>query len=197
MNKKYQIILADPPWDSEYVKGGLKVGTVKGGEILPYSTMTNKQIAELPIKNIVADDALLFMWVIDSRIPIVSQLMMSWGFKYNSLAFVWNKISKYKDGVVRTTLTPYTRRSCEYCFLGVKGRTRALVVDHYVLQYLPWASQSKKHSVKPHETRDRIVRLCGDIPRIELFACEKYEGWDSIGYDIDGKNIIESLRLLE
>lgn len=189
-NKKYSIVLADPPWSMGYVKGGLKAGTVKGGEILPYKTMSDDEIMSLPIKDIVADDAFLFMWVTDSRIPKVSQFMEAWGFKFNSLAFIWNKISKYQEGKVRTTLTPYTRRSCEYCFMGLRGKTKDMVKDHYVLQYVPSASQTKKHSVKPDEVRERIVRLCGDLPRIELFARDQ-----KIGFDVFGDEVENSILL--
>ncbi|PJA87795.1 MAG: DNA methyltransferase, partial [Candidatus Moranbacteria bacterium CG_4_9_14_3_um_filter_40_7] len=49
-------------------------------------------------------------------------------------------------------------------------------------------------SVKPDEVRDRIVQLVGDLPRIELFAREQIEGWDAIGYDIDGLDIRQSLE---
>ena len=41
--------------------------------------------------------------------------------------------------------------------------------------------------------RTNIVELFGDLPRIELFARQKVEGWDSIGFDIDGCDIRESL----
>jgi site-specific DNA-methyltransferase (adenine-specific) len=183
--KKYQIIYADPAWDMGYVKGGLTAGSVKGGEVLPYQTMKDEAIMAMPICDIVHENALLFMWVTDNRIPKISQFMEAWGFKFNSLAFVWNKISKHQEGKVRTTLTPYTRRSCEYCFLGTRGKTRDLIKDHYVLQYVAWASQTRKHSVKPPEVRDRIVALCGDIPRVELFAREQIEGWDVFGNEVE------------
>jgi N6-adenosine-specific RNA methylase IME4 len=37
------------------------------------------------------------------------------------------------------------------------------------------------HSKKPDETRNRIVELLGDVPRIELFARQSCEGWDCWG----------------
>ena len=184
-----------------YVKGGLTAGSVKGGEVLPYQTMTDEEIMAMPIKDISADDALLFMWVTDNRIPKIKELMAAWGFKYNSLAFIWNKITKCTTNQidifnemasekVRTTLTPYTRRSCEYCFLGTKGSAIDLIKDHYVLQYVAWASRSRKHSEKPDEVRKRIVKLCGDIPRVELFAREQKLGWD-----VWGNQVSNSIKL--
>ena len=42
-----------------------------------------------------------------------------------------------------------------------------------------------KHSAKPPKIRDEIMRLAGDLPKIELFACEKVEGWDAWRDGID------------
>ena len=39
----------------------------------------------------------------------------------------------------------------------------------------------REHSQKPDCVRDRIVELCGDLPRIELFARQKVKGWDYWG----------------
>lgn len=181
---KYNIIYADPAWRMGYVKGGKTAGSIKGGEPVPYSTMNDNEIIQMPIKNIIADNAFLFLWVTDNRIPIVADIMQAWGFKYNSIAFIWNKISKCKTKV-RTTLTPYTRRSCEYCFLGTRGNTKQMVKDHYVLQHLDWASPTRKHSVKPPEIMDRIVKLCGDVPRLELFSRQNKEGWDAWGNEVE------------
>jgi len=193
--KKYNIIYADPAWDMGYVKGGKTQGSVKGGEPLPYSTMTDKEIMEMPIKDITADNAFLFLWVTDNRIPIVADIMQAWGFKYNSIAFIWNKISKCNTKV-RTTLTPYTRRSCEYCFLGTRGKTKEMVKDHYVLQHIAWASQTRKHSVKPPEVAERIVKLCGDLPRLELFARQNIQGWDAWGNEVENSVILTKNAML-
>lgn len=43
----------------------------------------------------------------------------------------------------------------------------------------------KAHSVKPDETRKRIVELMGDVPRIELFARQHAPGWDVWGDEVD------------
>lgn len=39
--------------------------------------------------------------------------------------------------------------------------------------------------------RDRIVQLFGDLPRIELFARQKIDGWDSWGNEIESDIEIE------
>ena len=42
--------------------------------------------------------------------------------------------------------------------------------------------------------RNKIIELCGDLPRIEIFARQKIDGWNCVGNDINGKDIRESLR---
>ena len=42
-----------------------------------------------------------------------------------------------------------------------------------------------EHSRKPKETRDRIVRLVGDLPRLEMFARQSVEGWDVWGNEVE------------
>ena len=194
---KYQIIYADPPWKMGYVKGGKTAGSVKGGVELPYPTMSDEEIKALDIEGISHDDAFLFLWATDNRIPYVAEIMKAWGFNYNSLAFIWNKVSKHTPGKYRTTLTPYTRRSCEYCFLGLRGKTKHLVESHYTLQYVPWASPNRRHSLKPPEVRRRIVELCGDLKRIELFARRPADKWDVWGNEATGQvNILNTKKLL-
>ena len=41
-----------------------------------------------------------------------------------------------------------------------------------------------EHSRKPDEIRERIVKLCGDLPRIELFARQHEDGWDCWGNEV-------------
>ena len=46
-------------------------------------------------------------------------------------------------------------------------------------------SHIEEHSKKPDEARERIVRLMGDLPRVELFARQSPEGWDIWGNEVE------------
>ena len=176
--KKYQIIYADPPWKfSGYVREN-KNG-INRPEI-PYKMMSDEEIKDLPINEITDDNAILFMWVVDSRIGIIGELFNKWGFKYKTVGFIWNKVAKTTNGV-NATFSKYTRKSCEYLFIGTKGK--CLAVNHTQNQYFP--KPKTKHSEKPSEIRDMIVKMCGDLPRIELFARQKTEGWDVWGNEVE------------
>ena len=66
------------------------------------------------------------------------------------------------------------------CLLATKGKPKRL--SKSVTQLI--ISKRQEHSKKPDAIRDKIVDLCGDLPRIELFARKIYKGWDSWGNEI-------------
>ena len=179
--KKYQVIYADPPWKTSYAKE-LKnnvSGTKSMDTKLPYQTMTDKEIMALPIAELTDNDAILFLWLIDSRIPIVKELMNGWGFEYITVGFVWHKKATTTSGE-NASLTPYTRKSTEFCFIGRKGG--CLVKNHSCPQFINEAK--REHSRKPDIVRTYITKMCGDLPRIELFARQKVQGWDTWGNEV-------------
>ena len=71
----------------------------------------------------------------------------------------------------------WTRSNPEFCLLAVKGKPKA--ISHSVHSVIETPIES--HSKKPDIIRDKIVELCGDKPRIELFARKQVEGWLSEG----------------
>ena len=65
----------------------------------------------------------------------------------------------------------WTRSNAEICLLATKGNPKR--ISKSVKQLI--ISPLQEHSKKPNETRERIVELMGDIPRIELFARQTAE----------------------
>ena len=175
-NKKYNIIYADPAWKTKYFKEK-KDGLLS--RKLPYSTLTDNEIINLPVKNITDENSILFLWCIDSKIPILTSIMESWGFTFKAVGFVWGKQAKTTNGF-NSTFSSYTRKTCEFCFIGTKGKY--LVKKRSVEQLI--LKSKREHSRKPDCVRDRIVELCGDLPRIELFARQKVDGWDCWGNEV-------------
>ena len=47
-----------------------------------------------------------------------------------------------------------------------------------------YISPVEQHSKKPDITREKILALMGDLPRIELFARQHTPGWDVWGNEI-------------
>jgi site-specific DNA-methyltransferase (adenine-specific) len=155
-----------------------------------YETQSKNWIANLPIKEIANKDSVLFLWAVSPMLPEAIEVMKAWGFKYKTLAFCWSKITI--NGKLISNLGRWTMGNVELCLLGVKGKPQRIIKN--VKQLV--IAERTKHSKKPDEVRNKIVELMGDIPRIELFAREIYNGWDCLGNDIDGKDIKDSIQEL-
>ena len=80
----------------------------------------------------------------------------------------------------------WTRANAEFCVLATKGKPKRMAKNvHQVI-----VSHIEEHSKKPDEARRRIVRLMGDLPRIELFARQKSAGWDVWGNEVESDIIL-------
>ena len=71
----------------------------------------------------------------------------------------------------------WTRANAEYCLLATRGHPKRMSANVHQVIFEP----TREHSRKPDCTRDRIVDLLGDLPRVELFARQTAPGWDSWG----------------
>jgi len=173
----YEIIYADPPW--HYATR--KTGTVFGGGVTDkYPTMSVEEICAIPVKDWVADDAMLFLWTTMPYLEKSFQVVNAWGFEYKTMAFTWVKCNK--DGTPWRGIGNWTKSNAELCLLCRRGKV------------LPRASKSvaqiiyeprREHSRKPDRVRDDIVRLVGDRPRLEMFARTSTPGWDVWGDQTD------------
>ena len=183
--KKYNIILCDPPWKFTGLGSkGIRSGAMRKDR--PdlhknikvedhYPSMTITELCELPVKDIAADDAVLFMWTTDAHLPSAIKIMEAWDFRYATIAFQWNK--KEQSGKQVCYYGYWTMKGTEICLLGRRGKPKP--VKHNVRQLVE--APRREHSRKPDEVRDRIVELMGDLPRIELFARQEATGWDCWG----------------
>ncbi len=175
--KKYNIIYADPPWpysSANNAKPG--IWDLAQNE---YNTMGIDEIKSLPVPSISENNCLLFLWATFPNLPHAFEVIKAWGFEYRTVAFVWEKLEKTNIVEKKYGLGWYTRSNVEVVLLGRKGD---FVRQSAAVQQIVKSTISK-HSEKPDEVRKRILKLCGDIPRIELFARVKAFGWDAWGND--------------
>lgn len=185
LGKKYKIIYADPPWQYRVYS---KKGQGRSAEN-HYHTMNIKDIMALPVDKIADKDCILFLWITFPCLKEGIEVMERWGFKYKTCGFNWVKRNKKKNTYFMG-LGFWTRSNSEVCLIGTKGQPKR------VSKSVPQICDARimEHSRKPAEIRERIVELCGELPRIELFARDKVKGWDSLGDEMDGKDIREALR---
>ena len=179
--KKYQIIYADPPWWFSGNYGKVGNSNLSGfGAGLRYNLMPDKFIADLPINKIADNNCACFLWVVNSKLDIGTQVIRDWGFEYKTVAFCWVKTAR-KSGIPNCRLGYWTLGGCELCLLGVKGKMKP--IKHNIRQVV--LHHRIGHSVKPPIFRNSIVELFGDLPRLEMFAREKSDGWDTWGNEVE------------
>ena len=170
-NKKYKIIYADPPWPFNFRN---RRGLSDAAKNRLYDTMTEANLLQLPVSSIADTDCILFLWVMNSQIPLALDCLKAWGFDYKTVAFTWVKTGKHTYHFGGGN---WTRSNPELCLLATRGHIKRLSASVRNLVLSP----IREHSRKPDEIRDMIITLVGDLPRIELFARQNPEGWDVWG----------------
>ena len=171
-DKKYNIIYADPPWAYRDKK-------CNGNCEEHYKTMNVEDIKKIPIKNISDNDSILFLWCTYPMLNEAQEVIKSWGFKYKTIAFQWIKKNKKSDSFF-FGLGRWTRGNSECCLLATKGKPKR--ISNNVSQLI--ISPIREHSRKPDEAREKIVKLMGNLTKIELFARQEVEGWDCWGNEV-------------
>jgi len=177
--KKYDVILADPPWNFKTWSDRGKGRSAENH----YPVMSINDIQELPVRKLCAENCALFLWVTWTHLRYAFDIMQAWGFIYRTDAWVWSK--KNKSGTRFMGMGYYTRANTEICLLAVKGKMP--VSRHDVLAFID--SPIRKHSQKPEVQYLKIEALYPDMKYLELFARKKRDGWDSWGNEV--KNDIE------
>jgi len=179
-DKKYNIIYADPAWSfssKELQKYNGKRFTSLNKH---YPTQSKDWIKNLPVSMITEKNCALFLWSTDAHIKEAIETMESWGFKYITVAFIWEKLTK--NGKTVANLGAWTMKNYEICLLGTKGKMLQYKKVNNIYQKV--LAERTKHSKKPHKVRENIEKLFGDLPRIELFARQRHNGWDAWGNEV-------------
>lgn len=175
---KFSTLLADPPWQF----------TNRTGKMAPehkrlhrYPTLTQQDILELPVAQLAADKAHLYLWVPNALIAEGLEVMKRWGFEYKS-NIVWYKVRK-DGGPDGRGVGFYFRNVTELILFGVRGKNnRTLAAGRRQTNII--VSQKTGHSKKPHEQYD-IIESCSPGPYLELFARHARPKWNIWGNQVD------------
>jgi len=168
---KYRVVYADPPW--KYREHGVSEDAGYGSTKFHYNSMTTEEIAQLPIGNLVDDNAVLFIWVTSPKLNEVWKIIDAWGFEYKT-SFVWDKI-RHNFGYYN---------SVRHEFLLVCGRGQSTPDAKKLYDSVQQIDRSEVHSEKPEEFREIIDALYTYGKRLELFARSKRDGWDTWGDEL-------------
>lgn len=146
-----------------------------------------EEIKAMPVRDLAAKDAHLFIWTTGPCLQHTFEVIEAWGFRYSAVAFTWVKLKRLFDerqlrvlptleSDLHVGLGLTTRKNAEFCLLARRGSARreAKNVREIVL------SPVREHSRKPDEVYARVQKYCVG-PYIELFSRQRRLGWDSWG----------------
>ena len=166
----YGAILADPAWRYQmYSEKGYEKSPEKH-----YETMSDEEIAALPVGELARGDCLLFLWAVWPKLTIALEAMAGWGFQYKT-GGSW--VKRTASGKTAFGTGYILRSSTEPFLIGTIGRPqyRSRSVRNLI------DAERREHSRKPPDARGMIDTLLPDVPACELFAREPWPGRDVWG----------------
>jgi N6-adenosine-specific RNA methylase IME4 len=177
-NDRFRTILADPPWRFTNRTGKM---APEHRRLSRYGTMAQAEIANLPVRDIAAEVAHLYLWVPNAMLPEGIEVLRAWGFDYKS-NIVWHKIRK-DGGSDGRGVGFYFRNVTELVLFGVKGKNaRTLPPGRRQVNIIE--TRKREHSRKPDELY-QLIEACSPGPYIELFARGTRPNWSSFGNQAD------------
>ncbi len=166
---RYGLIMADPPWSYENWSEG---GEHKNASA-KYGCMDLDAIKAMQVGHLASRDCVLWLWATNPLLDKAFEVMAAWGFQFKTAGHWSKKTAKGKQAFG----TGYILRCAGEPFLiGTVGE--------------PWTSKSvrsviegpvREHSRKPEEAFTAAEKLCGEVPRLELFSRQERPGWDVFG----------------
>lgn len=178
--QKFQVVAADLPWS--YYGQQDKWGAAAKF----YNTMSDEELAQFPMRQLLEDQSVLFLWATSPRLDLCIDLIRKWGLTYRGVAFVWVKTNKEGSPMGARGVRPsIVKPTCEYVLAAspvAKGRPLKLLDESIVNTVLAPVGE---HSVKPEAVQDRIDRMYPYASKLELFGRRQRPGWVVWGNESD------------
>lgn len=190
LSPPYSVVVADPPW---HFKPRAIANNDKTDRSVArhYSTLSIADLCALPVKELVARDCHLFLWITGPMLAYGLHLpvMKAWGFRPSAVGFTWVKLRRgtkpdqlrlmpTAEADLHVGLGLTTRKNAEFCIMGRRGNARR--ADRTIREVI--LSPVREHSRKPDEFKRRVDRYVGPgLPTVELFSREDWPKWDRWG----------------
>jgi N6-adenosine-specific RNA methylase IME4 len=159
--QRYPVIYADPPWRYEHPPMG-------GNRAVEnhYPTMSLEEICALNVRELAADDSMLYLWATAPKLSECMQVITDWGFDYRTnLVWVKDKIGM-----------GYHARSQHELLLVARRGNIPPPAEHDRVSSVIFAERAE-HSAKPAIFHELIERFYPGLSRIELFSRVRRPGW--------------------
>lgn len=172
-NKRYGVILADPEWSFDVWSE--ETGQDRAAKN-HYPTSTIEVISARPVATIAAADCVLGLWATVPKLPAALDVMREWGFTYvTHIAWIKDRIG-----------TGYWfRNNHEILLIGKRGAPPK-PADGTQWRSAIMAPRGA-HSEKPDFQYEFFETFFPSMPKIELNARRRREGWDAWGNEAQGE----------
>tara|TARA_R100000808_G_C2146393_1_gene154315 strand:+ start:247 stop:915 length:669 start_codon:yes stop_codon:yes gene_type:complete len=181
----YEVVYADPPWDYDgrtFLDG--KVNDT-GSASDHYPTMKPQELMDMNIQHICSKNCIMYMWTTGPQLDISIDVLKAWGFKYKTIAFVWDKLV--------TNPGYYTMSQTELCIVGTKGAIPKPRGSRNERQFLQ--ERRTRHSAKPKRVIQSLSRMHPTQNKIELFSRRAHPEWYCWGHGAKGNGTVVIPRL--
>ena len=177
LDKVYDIVYTDPPW--KQTKGGIRKARPNQGKQLDYPTLSIEDIKRNQeiVSHHCSEKHNVFMWTIDKYLHETEQMMMGLGYGLHA-RFIWDK----ENGIAPAFTV---RFSHEYLLWFYKKGNILMPIEELRGKYTTVLREaSTKHSKKPECAYRMIEEMFPNTSRIEMYARNVRDGWDSWGNEI-------------
>lgn len=165
---EFRTLIVDPPWPYSQ--------RFKSGSHLPYETMTEDEIFNLPVGEAAASDAILLCWHTNAHAALAIECVRNWGFTQKTTV-TWGKLTK--DGRPRVGTGHWFPGATEHAIFATRGnvrsfRSRRLTGDEALTGKRAYSTLILTRGRTPHSRKPPIAYAMmeqgGYAPRLELFA---------------------------
>jgi N6-adenosine-specific RNA methylase IME4 len=178
--QRFDVAIIDPPWS--YFGDQTKDGAAAKF----YDTLTDEEIRMLPVRQILKDKGVAFVWATSPRLDAALDAIRAWGLHYRGVAFVWVKTNRQGIPIGARGVRPsIVKPTCEFvlaCSTVRKGRPLPLADESIPNTVL---APTREHSVKPDAVHERIEAMYPYATKVELFARRPRQGWQVWGDQIN------------
>jgi N6-adenosine-specific RNA methylase IME4 len=164
----FDIVIADPPWRYEFSNS--KSRDIENA----HPTMTMEDIYSIPVSQLAAKDAGLYLWVPVTKVPEGCELVKRWGFKYKTDRD-WDKM--------RVGRGYHARGQHEHVFIATRGKWSPPPA-HLRRPSIFRAPRPARYSgAKPDEPQEALEEQYPSARKVELFARRERDKWICLGFD--------------
>ena len=188
--RRYGLLYIDPPWKQQQA-GKKNVRPKSSGGVFSYQIISLEEI-KYHIKKVTShteENAVLFLWTIDKYLFEAQKIAEDLGWKLHA-RMIWNKVT----GIPAAFTIRYGH---EYLLYMYKGKLIPIATEERGKIHSVFVEQVKRHSQKPEIAYQIIERLYPNLIKLEIYARNQREGWDSFGNElpVEASQISSSTKL--